>query len=431
MNKSPILREPLERETVASWVSRCAVEFWVDAATLCRDKGTSFSEILSNTGEAVQRLCDHGLEAPEPLQQWSPKTVGNRTQLFREHLFPTRVLRSPIMRGCPRCLREHANDGLNQMAMQGHWLVPHVSMCLRHGAPLVPLWRGSKATTRFDSAPRLAELAPKILSGELDIVPRKPFGFDLWIEDRLAGNETQEAWLDQHPLHAASNFCRYLGAARLRLEGIPLSRTTPADRPILYEMGFQVARKGEDAVLQTLEELQRKPGSPQDGAKAIFPLLYERLAYDHLHDPNYAPFQTILRKHMEATWPLGPGDDLLGEPIEARRLHSVRTAALNYGIDQRRLRKALAAKQIVPTADKGLPDAWEVFDAKAVAPVLNELSRLVDAKEMAAAINATRSQFDLLVTDGVLKPDLETTGIKAVWSPSHGQEFLDSVLVGA
>lgn len=418
------------RETAASWVSRRAAHFWVDAATFCTDKGTSLTALLQNSDDAFAALAELGESIPEAVRAWSPQLHGSGTRSFRGHVFPTKSLQTPVMRGCPQCLKEDA-ETTGEMKMRGHWLVPHVAVCTIHQAALVALWREASPLRRFDSAPLLAGLRADILSGKLDQPQRELFQFDGWIEARLAHTEHPETWLDKHPLHATSNFCHLLGAVRLRLEDIPQSRITPEDRPILYEMGFQVARYGREAILETLDALQRKPGSPHDGPKAIFPKLYDRLAHDYRDHPDYSPFQDILREHMLATWPLGPGDDLLGEPVRERRLHSVRTAAQATGIDQRRLRKSLAAAKIVPEAEDGLPDAWEVFDAAAAGPVLESLTKLITAKDMAAAIHATRSQFDLLVEDGVLVPDLDAADVKAVWNPAQGQRFLDSILLGA
>lgn len=78
-----------------------------------------------------------------------------------------------------------------------------------------------------------------------------------------------------------------------------------------------------------------------------------------------------------------------------------------------------------------MPDAWEVFDAETAAPILERLTNYVTSKDMAALINATRSQFDLLVADGVLVPALDAPNVKAVWHPDQGRAFLDSVLTGA
>jgi hypothetical protein len=46
------------------------------------------------------------------------------------------------------------------------------------------------------------------------------------------------------------------------------------------------------------------------------------------------------------------------------------------------------------------------------APILRDLTVLVPATEFQKIIGATRSQFDLLVADGVLKPALQTSDTK-------------------
>lgn len=134
---------------------------------------------------------------------------------------------------------------------------------------------------------------------------------------------------------------------------------------------------------------------------------------------------------MLETWPLGVGDELLGEPVTERKVHSVLTAAQTTGVDQRRLRKMLAAVDVVRDAESGLSDAWEVFDAELAKPILDELTTLVDAKAFAALIGATRSQFDTLAKDDVIAAELSGADVKAIWNPSEGRKFLDSIRMGA
>ena len=428
--KMPSIKPTSARETIASWISRRAEHFWVDAATFCRDKGTSLTAVLLNNDKAIAALADHGEPVPDEVRAWSPRQAAGGTRSFRGYIFPTQALQTSVMRGCAHCLREDFQT-TGAMKMRGHWLVSHVTACAIHQTALVPLWCEPNLLKRFDSAPALAEIASEIMTGKRDGEVRKLLPFDRWLEARLANTKFPNTWLDDLPLHAACNFCHLLGSARLRLEDIPQCRMTPEDRPILYEMGFQVARNGKDDIFRTFDALQRKPGSPQDGPKAIFPKLYDRLAYDYCDHPDYASFRDLLREHMLRTWPLGPGDDLLGEPVKVRRLHSVRTAAQATGIDQRRLRKTLIGEGILRDVKVGLPDAWEVFDATAAAPVLERLTKLITAKDMATSINATRSQFNLLVEDGVLVPELDTADVKAIWHPARGQEFISSILMGA
>ncbi len=425
-----------QRETIASFVSRTAAAYHVDAATFSADRETPFLALISGASTAIEALEAFGCPIPEDVVAWSPskERVGGTMRFFRGHTFPSKILQPPNMRGCPECLRqdlEGQGDSPAAMAMRGHWLVPHVTLCLEHNTPLVTLWRESSPALRFDSAPQLASLVPAITAGNLTLEPRAATSFDTWLDARLEGY-SDENWLEQHPLHAACNYCLMLGTSLLRHITSAPSAVTDEDKWFVYDLGFQIARQGEAAIRDALQSLQDLPGGPHDGPKKIFPKMYDRLAYDTIDNPDYDEFRRILQSHMMDTWPLGVGDELLGEPVVERRLHSVRSAAKATGIDQRRLRKILAAEGIVP--EEGLPDAWQVFDAKLADAVLKAATSLITAKDFAEGINASRSQFDLLVAGGVLAPRLQSmddAGTKAIWDPADGVRFLDSVFVGA
>lgn len=427
---------PRPRETLASFVSRTAAAYHVDAATFSADRETSFIAVISGASTAIDALEAFGCPIPDDVIAWSPLKdgAGKATRHFRDHAFPSKVLQPPTIRGCPECLRqdlECRGNSSTAMAMRGHWLVPHVTLCLDHGIPLVTLWRESNPMLRFDSAPKLAALIPAIMSGNLCPAPRSATGFDRWLDARLEGHSDGN-WLEQQPLHAACNYCLMLGTSLLRHITSAPSSVTDEDKWFVYNLGFQVARDGEAAIRNALQGLQDIPGGPQDGPRKIFPKMYDRLAYDTIDDPDYDDFRRILRAHMSETWPLGVGDELIGEPVTERRLHSVKSAAKATGIDQRRLRKILAAEGIVP--EVGLPNAWEVFDAKRADTVLKAATTLITAKDFAAGISASRSQFDLLVAGGILAPRLSSVdeaGTKAIWDPADGVRFLDSVFLGA
>ncbi|AZB65619.1 hypothetical protein EBL87_17980 [Cereibacter sphaeroides] len=375
-----------------------------------------------------------GVTLPGDLLDWSPVKSGGALRVLRGHAFPAKVILVPQIRGCPVCLRADAvGSGAPPhiaMALRGHWLVPHVTLCLDHHHPLVPLWRDPQPGSRNDSVARFREIADEILAGRLDQETREPTDFDLWIDARLSGT-AQVNWLDAQPLHAAATFCHILGTALLRLEQVLPAWVRRSDRWALYQMGFEVASQGEEAIRSALRRLQKLADGPQDGPKKVFPLLYDRLSHDYRDDPNFEAFRRILRDHMVETWPLGPGDELMGEPVTERRLHSVRTAAQATGIDQRRMRRMLAAAGIVPEAAEGTCDAWETFGAAAAQPILDDLTALMPANAFAEFIGASRSQFDLLVKDGVLAPALDAPGVKAVWSPVQGRAFLDGLLCSA
>ncbi|WP_260003246.1 hypothetical protein [Leisingera caerulea] len=70
-----------------------------------------------------------------------------------------------------------------------------------------------------------------------------------------------------------------------------------------------------------------------------------------------------------------------------RKVHSVRTAARELGMDPRRLRKLLVDANLVRPAETGQDDQWELFDAKQAQPHLDKISTLVSAKDFQQALN--------------------------------------------
>lgn len=431
-NTLSLTRCPVEREAGWSFVSRVASVNGLTAGDFCGDMGLTFRAVIDGDEKALSGMCEvAGVEDPGSLD-WTPVKMSKGGHKLRGHRFHGKTIRTPQLRGCPACLREDARDSEGApetaMAMRGHWMLPHVTLCLIHEMALVPLWKVQQPYDRYDSAPHLKDLAPEILAGTMDGETRTATDFERWFDARLVG-QAPGTWLDTHPLHAAATFCRLLGHALSRHETTAPASIGPDLYWALYDTGFKVARHGEDAIRAALTGLQDLPGGPHDGPKKVFPKLYDRLAHDYDEDPDYAPYRDILRDHMRATWPLGPGDELLGEPVMRRRLHSVRTAAQATGVDQRRLRKILAAEGIVPA--EGKPDAWTVFDAEGASEILESVKELLAAKDFAASLSMSRSQFDLLVTHGILVPAVAGDGVKAVWDPAAGHALLERLFSGA
>lgn len=410
-------------------MSRLASANGIDAATLGRETGVIFSDVINGNSATLAGLAILGATEVEQLTAWSYLHRDSRHYLFRGETFLGKTVKSPGVRGCTACLQQdEARQGA--MYLRGHWSIPHVSACVEHGLPIVQLWRETSIYPRYDCAKQFENIKGQILRGDLDPKPRKITTFDKWLDSRLADGGS-DVWLDQFPLHAAATFCHLLGHALLRHLTTAPSRVRRDDRWLVYELGFRVASQGEQAIREALRDLQELPGGPSDGPKKLFPLLYERLSREHLQDPEYKEFRRILREHLLETWPLGPGDELFGAPITKRRLHSVKTAARLTGIDARRIRKMLEAEGLLSEAMRRRPDAWALFNAANAQQFLSEAKTLLDAKAFQDAMCMSRSQFDLLVADEVLIPAVPDANVKAIWDPMAGANLIDQLLKGA
>ncbi len=429
-HSSPLHIPAVDREPAFSLMSRMAFIGGISALEFGSDIGVSFRKILDGDRESIERLARIAGMAPEPLLNWTLRRSSRSRRLLRNELFPSKTALSSIVRGCPMCLQEdaigNASSPHSMMAIRGDWLVPHVMICVAHEQALVPLWQESRVIDRYETVTRFSEIAPKILRDDHTDGIRDTADYDLWMDGRLV-NGVDETWLSKFKLNASANFCRLIGSALMKLEGIPLSAIDTDSQWGLYQMGFEVAKRGEAAIHEALQELNRL-AEPHQGPKAVFPLLYDRLSRDYRDDTDYLPFKNILASHLLETWPLGPGDDLLGRHVTERRLHSVRTASLEFGVDTRRLRKLLKAAGII---DGRLPDAWSVFKSSDADQILARMERLVTAKEFAEGIDLSRSQFDLLIADNILSPALKDAKTKHVWDPRDGRTFLDRLLSGA
>lgn len=419
---------PRDREPAFAFMSRIGSVGGVVASDFGGDIGIPFQAVLDAEPGGLARLSALTNSDCDLLKAWTPQKANGRRRSLHGETFPSKTLLTSRVRGCPACLREDMENSdlpaFRAMTYRADWLVPHVSVCLTHQHVLIELWREIAAQARYDTAARFRRIATQIKHRELEREYREPTDFDDWFHRRLVDGPATSSFLDRQPLHAAATFCRLLGFALLRHEGIAPNAISEGSDWACYQMGFEVAQQGEDAVFGALKSLNRL-AEPRLGPKAVFPMLYDRLTREHARDPDFAPFRELFADHLRGTWPLGPGDKLLGEPVTERLLHSVRTAADQTKIDSRRLRKLLEATGLI---DPDLPDAWAVFDAEAGKNILASLTALMTAKDFAAALGMTRSQFDLLVEDECLQPALVDTTTKHVWDLRDGHRFLDRLL---
>lgn len=103
--------------------------------------------------------------------------------------------------------------------------------------------------------------------------------------------------------------------------------------------------------------------------------------------------------------PVGPEDRLYDRPIvQRRRLHSVRTAAVEAGMHPKRLRKLLASRGIIPPDHESMTDDRLLFCADAAKEVLDQATNAISEREAETYLNAGRVQTKVLANAGLIKP---------------------------
>lgn len=427
LRKLALTVEPVDRETLPSLFSRMAILNGTDAVNFALDLGITFRRILEQDEEAVAIFAERaGLSATQlaELLSWTGERIGDVRMRFRKEVFVSRALRNPIIRGCPHCMREHAADQphpLRHIALRGDWLCRGVDICHQHLHPLVPLWSRSRPIERDDIGARLAEILPGLRAGSFDCVRIDPTDYDLWLDKRLSqGIAADKTWLASQPVFAAITICEFIGAALLRKKG-----EAPDDRRA-KATGFTFVSQGPDGIRAALDILMRS----QDGGHIVtqgeLGPLFKHLKSIYLDDDAFAIFRGILRDYFLEIWPLAPGDDLLGQAVTERRLHSLTSASKETGIGPAVLDDFLTEAGAFAPSD-ARADARKTFDAKAWQHILDEIPTLVGPIALRREIGATLAELKGLKADGVLVPRTNVATIKSPWRIADGQALLEEL----
>ncbi|MBZ4024147.1 hypothetical protein CKO11_17005, partial [Rhodobacter sp. TJ_12] len=425
--KLALTLEPVDRETLPSLFSRMAILNGTDVVNFALDLGITFRRILEQDEEAVAIFAERAGVSPAQLAEllsWTGERIGDVRMRFRKEVFVSRALRNPIIRGCPLCMREHAADQphpLRHIALRGDWLCRGVDICHQHHHPLVPLWSSSLPIERDNIGARLAEILPDLRAGSFDCVHIDPTDYDLWLDERLSqGTAVDKTWLASQPVFPAITLCEFIGAALLRKQG-----EAPDDRRA-KATGFTFVSQGPDGIRAALDILMRS----QDGGHIVtqgeMGPLFKHLKGIYLDDDAFAVFRGILRDYFLEIWPLAPGDDLLGQAVTERRLHSIRSASKETGIGPTVLDDFLTEAGAFAPSD-ARADARKTFDAKAWQYILDEIPTLVGPIALRRAIGATLAELNGLKADGVLVPRTNVATIKSPWRIADGKALLEEL----
>ncbi|MDB6454922.1 TniQ family protein [Falsirhodobacter sp. 20TX0035] len=407
MSRLTLSIHPILGEAAASAASRLAQANRVSLREFLRDMGMSAADLGAGRSTAVNRIAElAGLDAAT-LRYDTPQFQGGDVW-FRGLRVQDGRATGVVMRGCPDCLA-------TQPGLKGIWCVPALGICVEHRRPLVLLWSSTDKLDRWNVAARLPE-ADLGVDAMQDV--REPTEFEHWVLSRLEG-KGGAFWLDRFEFCAAVRFCEEFGRAAISTQRAKSRKLPPEQRHRSGATGFQLLSEGEDRLPHLLSLLQSMMGNPAEGPRKIFGGLHDWLAVDSCPEER-VPFREILRRHMRATWPVGPGDEVLGEPVLRREVLSLPATAQLLQRPEADLRAELAAAG-VPVL-KGQSDAWDVMGAEAAADVLRDLAVGLSEDKVLQALCASPWTLREL-EDAGLCPDGP--------DPLAVQAAIDDLLLGA
>jgi hypothetical protein len=398
-------------ETPASFCSRlAAINGRQKARHFCDDLGFSFQRVVDGEEVALSRLAYLGNVAVEVLRGGLVRKTDVGYDLGGQLITRTLMVRN-CLRFCPECLAEdlrRENEHPKARAWgRKSWLVSFVRTCEYHGASLVEGSVQQEPALMHDFAAMVRSSTREICEISSASVRRDPSLFERYLLGRLAGDVGTHPFLDSLPFYAAARFTELLGAVALRGLKAPLRKFTEDDWWEAGAAGFAVTSLGEESVRGWLSELQAaftgKTGYA--GGRALYGRLYETLAHDS-DGPAYDPVRQLIRDHAIATLPLGPGDELFG-PVTERRWHSIHSAAKEFEVHPKRLRKLLVGAGLIAAGDSALTNGRILVEAAQVAEFIRESKDTIDNKQAQELVNAPRVHWKILVDGGYVKPHVK------------------------
>ncbi|KQT61045.1 hypothetical protein ASG52_17580 [Methylobacterium sp. Leaf456] len=423
-------------ESVSSFTARLAERNGVRSARdFCLDMGMTFQACVDGEPTALAKLAILTDIPVKALEQASLRRDGIDFRLRGESLARRSVRRARI-HACPACLRAdiEAAAGCDEPAPYGRteWLLRVFRACPVHACALVEIGR-----EELDGPHALHDFALHMRGREAEIarladaaVPRTPSALEAYVRDRLEATARGGTLLDGLDLHAAITTCEMLGLLATRGPAAKLRSLTEEEWHDAGDAGYCFARGGEEGIRALFEEVWRAHpfgGRGGEGPHAAFGLLYEWLA----HDQEGAAFDAvrgILRRFIVETVPVGPGDDVLGQPVEKRVLHSIYTASREYGRHPKRLRKVLAAAALIGEDHQRFADHLVTFDAERARSFLVNDETCIPLKEVATYLNAGRVPAQILTAQGFVTPLAVHTGGRGRRRASYATADLDALL---
>lgn len=423
-------------ETPMSWAVRLAAFHIGDRPRLfLLEHGIAPDALMRGRPDAMEHLAVLGGADPAALSRNALVPMPGTKWRLRGEVFLRRLMARQLGYVCPLCLLDDAGAGAphpSRLRDRLVWRFSIVVTCPRHEVEIVSLVPRRGQLTRFELATEAANDWPTVRKLAESARPRVATPLQHYALARLDG-VPGPAWLDGQGLDFAIRSCEVLGAVIADGPNAPLKRYGPDDWDRARTIGFDVAARGEAGIREALFELQARPRAKggSDGPFSAFGRLAGWAEHNHA---SGAPLISLLRDHILDTMPIAAGQRLFGVPVARRRLHNVRSLAVQSGLSKKRLRQALGQCGLMsPTRAAPEPQPI-VFDADAAEAFAERVWQALPIPKIAALIAAPLTQASSLIKAGLLRPRsprLVGAMGDAIVTPGDVAAFVKRVLEGA
>ncbi|MDI7865131.1 hypothetical protein MRS76_24795, partial [Rhizobiaceae bacterium n13] len=280
------------------------------------------------------------------------------------------------------------------------WLITANRACLKHGVQIRTSEQPPSSKFYHDFAANLAAERECMATHLSALRHMKVDALQQYIHARMAGMRTSE-WLDSLPIYIAATTCELVGGIERYTTGYMNSELDQIELSACADLGFSLLQGSETNFRDFIRRRAERYFSTRRyaGGRSMFGRLYEKLAH-HRADPNFEPVRRVMRDEVLNNVPLGPGDDFFG-PVAERRLHSLRTAHLTFGVHPKRLLKSLVNAGLI-SSDASNTNGRTVLPADVMENFVREEVNYLTAPDAIALLGASRRSLDSLSERGLI-----------------------------
>lgn len=366
----------------------------------------SLRDLYAGEEKAIAKLARWSGAEPTDLSQFAVRTQSKWKYWSLGHANFNRQMRiGNCFRYCPACTLQDFTEGNEQPAsrpfMRAQWLTKAVKNCTVHRRPLI---EAEFPKFHEDDFARYAGMNFATIEAQAaEPFEHESVEVDRFVENRIFGIE-EEPYLDRFEVHVAVELCSHLGKFMKRQAAtwslLPASLRSSSPR----EAGFHIARQGADAIRDVIVTYikARKPNAAE---KFMFGQL-GRWLRSNSAAPQYAEivalFQDVAVRHL----PFGVGD-ICVVPVRKRYLHSVKSAAIQYGLFEDRVHQLVRNAELI--GNEKLHFSQTYFDAEKAEGILADASRTMTSKEVRTELGLSEMVMaDILNTNIISRVELRS-----------------------
>jgi hypothetical protein len=397
----------------------------------CRDMGTTLQLVAAGDRTAIEKIAAVSGADPAEIEGAAFKRNG-RSLVFRGQTLTHQVRTPQHIRFCPECLQDDIARAAAEGARRPHhhvygrpqWYATQYRTCVRHGIQLAAIDVDVRSHRRHDLNGAVEPVLERLDEVADGLARRSASGFERHLEDRLMNGGTGSPVGLGFSITA--RLCEMLGAVQLFGRWPAHLGFDDATWQQAGAAGFEIAKGGIDVIIAFLRGL-RKPGArdSRDGPHNDWGIVYNWM--EDTRDEEIEPLLEPIRDHIEDSYPIAAGKRVLGRYVKERRMHSVWTASVEYGVHAQVLRQQLGAAGLIED-NRATFDNHVLFPARPNRILLERLSRGVSALHARERINCERQVFAPLVQAGVLKPIVEVTSGYPLFDTAELDQFIASLI---